>query len=130
MRQRRQDVAPREIRPEIRQKHWRKLDLNVAERVDVTTITHVVLTHLRFDHVGVSRCCPSRSPVLRAASRVGTANDAAAVKGNGYFPIDYGEPARQVIRIDGNHEVFGDGSITLMRTLAIRPGISLFVRPG
>ena len=49
-------------------------------------------------------------------------HDPAAVTRNGYFPIDYDDPARDVILIDGDYDVFGDGSITLMLTPAHTPG--------
>lgn len=85
-------------------------DLTVAEQVDVNTGTHVVLTLLHFGHAGGLALLPASGPVLVQRREW----HPAAIKRNGSLPIDYDEPEREVILVDENHDVFGDGSITLM----------------
>jgi glyoxylase-like metal-dependent hydrolase (beta-lactamase superfamily II) len=109
-------------RPEVTDLFALDLDLNVAERVNVTTITHVVLTHLHFDHAGGLALLPASIPVLVQRREWEAGHDSMAIKRNGYFPIDFDEPAREVVLVDGDRDVFGDGAITLMLTPGHTPG--------
>jgi N-acyl homoserine lactone hydrolase len=109
-------------RPEVTDRFELELELSVAEQVNVAGVTHVVLTHLHFDHAGGLALLPASIPLLVQRREWEAGHDPAAVIRNGYFPIDYDEPARDVILIDGEHDVLGDGSITLMLTPGHTPG--------
>ena len=116
------DADAHYCRPEVTGPFALELDQNIAEQLDVTTITHVVLTHLHFDHAGGLALLPESAPVLVQRREWDAGHDSAAIKRNGYFPIDYDLAARDVILVDGDHDVFGDGSITLMLTPGHTPG--------
>ncbi len=109
-------------RREVTDRFSLELELSVAEQVDVAAVTLVVLTHLHFDHAGGLALLPAAIPLLVQPRAWEAGHDPAAVKRNGYFPIDYAEPGRDVILIDGDHDVFSDGSITLMLTPGHTPG--------
>lgn len=116
------DACSHYKRPEVTDPFNLDLDLDIAEQVDVSTITQVVLTHLHFDHAGGLARLPRSVPVVVQRREWDAGHDPAAVNRNGYFPIDYDEPAREVILIDGDHDLLGDGSITLMLTPGHTPG--------
>lgn len=109
-------------RPEITDQFTFELDLDIGERVDVSTITHIVLTHLHFDHAGGLALLPRSVPVVVQRREWDAGHDPASVSRNGYFPIDFDEPAREIILVDGDHDLLGDGSITLMLTPGHTPG--------
>ena len=51
-----------------------ELDQSVAEQVDLSTITKVVLTHMHFDHVGGLASAPADDPGRRPAARMGSSS--------------------------------------------------------
>ncbi len=62
---------------------------SVAEQIDVSTLTKVVLTHLHFDHAGALKLIPSSVPVVIQRREWQAAQDEDAVKRNFLFPLDY-----------------------------------------
>ncbi len=96
---------------------------SVAEQIDVGTLTKVVLTHLHWDHVGGLRLIPSSVPVVVQRSEWEAGHDDAAVRRNVFLPRDYaGEDGREVILVDGDTDLLGDGSIELLLTPGHTPG--------
>ena len=89
-------------------------EASVAEQVDLATITKVVMTHLHFDHAGGLALLPSTVPVVVQRREWEAGQDAAAVTKNFYLPPDYGSVAEQVVLVDGDHDLLGDGSIRLL----------------
>jgi glyoxylase-like metal-dependent hydrolase (beta-lactamase superfamily II) len=92
-------------------------------------VSHVANSHLHFDHCGGNEFFPRATflvqrPELLAARRPGF------VPGYSPSPIDFDHPlAYQVI--DGEHDVFGDGTVLLLPTYGHTPGHqSLLVRSG
>jgi N-acyl homoserine lactone hydrolase len=75
----------------------------VARQVDLDSLTKVVLTHLHFDHAGGSALLPSSLPVF-------------------IQPRDYEGLADQVVLVDGDHDLLGDGSVELLFTPGHTPG--------
>jgi N-acyl homoserine lactone hydrolase len=73
-------------------------------------VTHVACSHLHFDHCGCNRWFPHARVLLQRAEM-----DAARAPGSRYdarlwdLPLDY-----QLL--DGEHDVFGDGSVLLVPT--------------
>lgn len=109
-------------RPEMTDRFMLELDRDLAKQIDLGTITHAVLTHLHFDHAGGLELIPESVPVVVQRREWEAAHEAAAVARNGYCPIDYDDPAREVVFADGDHDLFGDDSIVLMLTPGHTPG--------
>jgi glyoxylase-like metal-dependent hydrolase (beta-lactamase superfamily II) len=92
-------------------------------------IRHVVNSHLHFDHCGGNEFFPRATffvqrPELEAARRPGFA------PGYNPSPIDFDHPLDYQV-VDGEHDVFGDGTVVLLPTYGHTPGHqSLLVRAG
>jgi N-acyl homoserine lactone hydrolase len=99
-----------------------ELDASVGEQVDLTTITKVVLTHLHFDHAGGLTQLPPSVPIVVQRREWEAGQDADAVTKNFYLPLDYGAVGEQVVLVDGDHDLLGDGSIQLLSTSGHTPG--------
>jgi glyoxylase-like metal-dependent hydrolase (beta-lactamase superfamily II) len=99
-----------------------ELDLPVSEQVDVATITRIVLTHLHWDHAGGLALLPSSIPMVVQRREWEAGNDTAAVERNFFFPRDYLDDEREVVLADGDHDLFGDGSVELLLTPGHTPG--------
>jgi N-acyl homoserine lactone hydrolase len=97
-------------------------DASVADQVDLATITKVVLTHLHFDHAGGLALLPSSVPIVVQRREWEAGRDAATVARNYYLPLDYATVERQVVLVDGDHDLLGDGSIQLLLTPGHTPG--------
>jgi N-acyl homoserine lactone hydrolase len=97
-------------------------ELDIAEQLDVSTLTRVVLTHLHFDHAGGLDLLPAGIPIVVQRSEWEAGHDAAAVQRNFFFPRDYALGDRELILLDGDHDLLGDGSIELLLTPGHTPG--------
>jgi glyoxylase-like metal-dependent hydrolase (beta-lactamase superfamily II) len=91
-------------------------ELSVADQLDLSTLTKVVLTHLHFDHVGALHLIPAHVPVVVQRSEWAAAHDPADIERNFYLPRDYAETGHRVELVDGDHDLLGDGSIRLLWT--------------
>ena len=99
-----------------------ELDASIGEQVDLSTITRVVLTHLHFDHAGGLALLPSSVPIVVQRREWAAGHDAEGVKKNFFLPADYGSVDEQIVLIDGDHDLLGDGSIQLLLTPGHTPG--------
>jgi N-acyl homoserine lactone hydrolase len=99
-----------------------ELEVSVAEQVDLSTITKVVLTHLHFDHAGGLALLPPSVPVFVQRHEWEAGRDATAVAKNFFLPLDYSTIADQVLLVDGDHDLLGDGSVELLSTPGHTPG--------
>lgn len=99
-----------------------ELKESVAEQIDLTTITRVVITHLHFDHAGGLALLPPSVPVVVQRREWEAAHDAAAVTRNFYLPVDYRTVEDQVVLVDGDHDLLGDRSVQLLLTPGHTPG--------
>ena len=97
-------------------------ELSVAEQVDLTTVTRVVLTHLHFDHAGALSLVPDEVPVVLQRNEWAAGRDKDAIARNFYLPRDYAGTERKVELVDGDHDLLGDGSIRLLPTPGHTPG--------
>lgn len=95
---------------------------SVAEQLDLRTLTKVVLTHLHWDHVGGLPLIPESVPVIIQRKEWQAGHQAAAVQRNNYLPLDYANNGREVILIDGDQDLLGDGRIDLLLTPGHTPG--------
>jgi N-acyl homoserine lactone hydrolase len=99
-----------------------ELDASVGERIDLSTITKVVMTHLHFDHAGGLALLPASVPIIIQRREWVAGHDAAAVKKNFFLPADYRTVDEQIVLVDGDHDLLGDGSIQLLLTPGHTPG--------
>ncbi|HZX85483.1 MAG TPA: N-acyl homoserine lactonase family protein [Reyranella sp.] len=88
-------------------------------------VTHVVNSHLHFDHCGCNRCFLAARTLVQAVELADAETAKRAGKSAEWdFPLDY-HP------IDGEHDLFGDGSVVAMPTPGHTAGHqSLVVRTG
>jgi N-acyl homoserine lactone hydrolase len=89
-------------------------DASIAEQVDLSSVTKVVLTHLHFDHAGALSLLPSGVPVIVQRREWEAGHDAAAIERNFFLPADYADLRPTLV--DGEHDLLGDGSIRLILT--------------
>jgi len=88
--------------------------------VDPGRIDWLVNSHLHFDHAGGNACVPNaRLLVQRPEWEAGQTPE--LVRSNGYQPDDY-DTGHDVLLADGEHDVFGDGSVMCMPTYGHTPG--------
>jgi glyoxylase-like metal-dependent hydrolase (beta-lactamase superfamily II) len=97
-------------------------EVGLAEQVDLESVTRVVMTHLHFDHAGGLDLLPATVPVYLQRREWEATADAEAVARNYYLPRDYAGIADQVVLVDGDHDLLGDGSIELLSTPGHTPG--------
>jgi len=104
---------------------------SVADQVDLESITRVVLTHLHFDHAGALSLLPDSLPIVVQRREWEGGQDAEVIARNFLLPRDYRDAEDQVVLIDGDHDLLGDGSIELLLTPGHTPGHqSVRVGPG
>jgi glyoxylase-like metal-dependent hydrolase (beta-lactamase superfamily II) len=89
---------------------------SVADQVDLDSVTRVVLTHLHFDHAGGLALIPASVPVVVQRAEWEAGQDRAAAERNFFLPRDYAEAPENLVLVDGDHDLLGDGSIELLST--------------
>jgi glyoxylase-like metal-dependent hydrolase (beta-lactamase superfamily II) len=89
---------------------------SVAEQIDLDSLTRVVLTHLHFDHAGGLSSIPDSVPVVIQRAEWEAGQDKAGVERNFLLPRDYAEAPANLVLVDGDHDLLGDGSIELLST--------------
>jgi N-acyl homoserine lactone hydrolase len=99
-----------------------ELDQPVHEQVDPATLTKIVLTHLHWDHAGGLSLLPPSIPLVVQGREWEAGKDPVAIERNFFFPRDYVDDEREVILVDGDHDLLGDGSIELLLTPGHTPG--------
>jgi glyoxylase-like metal-dependent hydrolase (beta-lactamase superfamily II) len=88
--------------------------------VDPRDVRFLVNSHLHFDHTGGNAQIPdARVVVQRAEWEAG--RDPDQVAANFYDPRDY-DLGHDVLRVDGEHDLFGDGTVTCLPTPGHTPG--------
>lgn len=93
----------------------------IADQVDLSTVTMVVVTHLHFDHAGGLALLPADVPVVVQRAEWEAGQNRAAVARNFYLPRDYAE-VEALTLVDGDHDLLGDGSVELLSTPGHTPG--------
>lgn len=86
--------------------------------VDPTSITHVINSHLHFDHCGGNEQLPNATVIVQRPEW-DAARDGGEERGYVADDFDTGQPVRL---IDGEHDLFGDGSVVLFPTYGHTPG--------
>jgi glyoxylase-like metal-dependent hydrolase (beta-lactamase superfamily II) len=96
---------------------------SIVEQVDVGTLTRIVLTHLHFDHAGALALLPASVPIVIQRREWEAAQDRAAVARNFFYPRDYAAvDDHELVLLDGDHDLLGDGSVELLLTPGHTPG--------
>ena len=91
-----------------------------ALAIDPAAVRWLVSSHLHFDHVGGNAQLPNaRLVVQRREWQAGQDPDLRAA--NAYDPRDY-DLGHDVLGVDGEHDVFGDGSVVCVPTHGHTPG--------
>jgi glyoxylase-like metal-dependent hydrolase (beta-lactamase superfamily II) len=96
---------------------------------DPGRIDFIINSHLHFDHVGGNGLVPNATIVVQKREwQAGHDPETAAKVGFSRADLDYGHPVKQV---EGEHDLFGDGSVVCLPTYGHTPGHqSLRVRTG
>ena len=88
--------------------------------VDPGAVTYLVNSHLHYDHAGGNHQIPhARLVVQRREWDAGHTDDGIAA--NYYQPRDY-DLGHDVLLVDGEHDLFGDGSVVCVPTYGHTPG--------
>jgi glyoxylase-like metal-dependent hydrolase (beta-lactamase superfamily II) len=95
---------------------------SIRDRVELSTITHVVLTHLHFDHAGGLSLLPPGVPVVVQRREWEAGHDPEAIARNFYLAADYAHAADRVVLVEGDHDLLGDGAVRLLPTPGHTPG--------
>jgi len=87
---------------------------------DPARIDFIVSSHLHFDHVGGNALVPNATLVVqRREWEAGRAPD--AIERHGFFGIDF-DLGHKLRLIDGEHDLFGDGTVVCLPTHGHTPG--------
>jgi N-acyl homoserine lactone hydrolase len=97
-------------------------EASIAEQVDLDTLTRVVLTHLHFDHAGALALIPDSVPVVVQRAEWEGGHDRGAIERTFFLPRDYADVPANLVLVDGDHDLLGDGSIELLSTPGHTPG--------
>jgi glyoxylase-like metal-dependent hydrolase (beta-lactamase superfamily II) len=88
----------------------------LGEQVDLDTLTQVVLTHLHFDHAGGLSLIPASVPVIVQRVEWEAAHERGEIERNFFMPADYADAPANLVLVDGDHDLLGDGSVELLST--------------
>lgn len=83
-------------------------------------IDFLVNSHLHFDHAGGNEQIPGARLVLQKPEWE-AAHEPDLIASVGYKPVDY-DLGHDLLLIEGEHDVFGDGSVTCIPTYGHTPG--------
>jgi len=85
-----------------------------AHDVDPARVDYVINSHLHFDHVGGNQDLPNAKLVVQRLEWEAGANP-EMIRKNGYNRKDF-DLGHKLQLADGEHDLFGDGSVTLIPT--------------
>jgi N-acyl homoserine lactone hydrolase len=87
---------------------------------DPGKVDYIINSHLHFDHVGGNELVPNATLVVqRREWQVGQSDEGETKFGFYKADFDHGHPVRQV---EGEHDLFGDGTVVCIPTYGHTPG--------
>lgn len=116
------DPAAHYERPDVFAVTNLEQEQSVADQVDLASLTKLVLTHLHWDHVGGLGLVPTSVPVVIQRREWEAGHDEGAVARNFFMPRDYAGAERELVLLDGDTDLLGDGSVELLLTPGHTPG--------
>jgi glyoxylase-like metal-dependent hydrolase (beta-lactamase superfamily II) len=97
--------------------------------VDAAEVRYLVASHLHFDHVGGNDAIPNAQFVVQKREWE-AACDPDLAHANGFMAQDY-DHGHDRLEADGEHDLFGDGTVVCLPTFGHTPGHqSLKVKTG
>ena len=95
---------------------------NHLERLDIdpARVRWVVLSHLHFDHAGGLHQVPNATIVVQRREWEAGFDDEVAAQH--HLPRRFFDLGHKVKQIDGEYDIFGDGSVTCIPTFGHTPG--------
>jgi glyoxylase-like metal-dependent hydrolase (beta-lactamase superfamily II) len=84
-----------------------------ARGLEPDDVTHVVNSHLHFDHCGCNRCFPNARTIVQ---RLELEAAQAALEAGSDDPGTWNDPVRPPEAVDGEHDVFGDARVVAFPT--------------
>ncbi|MEZ5227741.1 MAG: N-acyl homoserine lactonase family protein [Acidimicrobiales bacterium] len=90
--------------------------------IDPASVTHVVNSHLHFDHCGGNALLPNATVIVQRREW-----EAAQEGGErrGYVAADF-DTGQPTLLLDGDHDLFGDGTVVVFPTIGHTLGINRF----
>jgi glyoxylase-like metal-dependent hydrolase (beta-lactamase superfamily II) len=88
--------------------------------VDASCVDYLVNSHLHFDHAGGNESIPNARWVVQRREWEAARDDAVAAA-NGFARHDY-DHGHDLVLVDGEHDLFGDGSVVCLPTFGHTPG--------
>lgn len=91
-----------------------------AAEVDPSSVDFIVNSHLHFDHAGGNELFPDARWVLQRREWEAARDPDLGAK-NGLHPEDW-DHGHDALAVDGEHDLFGDGSVVCLPTWGHTPG--------
>ena len=89
--------------------------------VEPSSLRYLVNTHLHFDHAGGNELIPDEVELVVQRREWQAGHDEREIAANVYNLADYDQP-RPVLEVEGEHDLFGDGTVVLLPTPGHTPG--------
>ena len=91
-----------------------------AAEVDPERVDYIVSSHLHFDHCGGNSLLPNARLVVQKREWAAACSPECQAAHH-YFPHEY-ELGHDRVEVDGEHDLFGDGSVVCIPTFGHTPG--------
>lgn len=88
--------------------------------IDAHSIEFLINSHLHFDHTGGNELVPNARVIIQEREWE-AGHTPEFIKANGYAPADY-DHGHLVQKVNGEHDLFGDGRIVTIPTFGHTPG--------
>lgn len=88
--------------------------------IDPSSIRYIINSHLHWDHTGGNALIPDATVVIQKREwEAGKVPEMIAA--NSFNPVDY-DLGHKVMQVEGEHDLFGDGSVVAIPTYGHTPG--------